>query len=473
MESGRVLCPAQRRGKNPIAAAALFNPEKHGLKTASPNRQLWRSAAPAKQSEPRPVVKAAFYFVQVPAQSFVHLVTPFLNLGIMNSSTFYQDLPPLKLPLVSLFNEAHFTAVPADWQVIISDVKNSTQAVAVGRHNDVNLVAAGSLIAGLNVAKRHKTEVPFFFGGDGSTLLVPERLHAETMAGLAAHNRNVTKNFGLEMHIGSMPVGEVLANGQMLKLARLEIDSVYSKAIAIGNGLRFAEQKIKQTKPGGPDALQQAGSLDLNGLECRWNKVKPPREEAENNCYLIEAVEPEKQLQVYTDVFAVMEEIYGDLQKRCPLCMEQLKPLYSWKKLKKEMLLKFGESKLGYFLEAFLRTLFGVFAFRYNWDIGGVRGKEYLAQLIAHADTLTIDGRITTIICGTPDQHNRFLAYLEQGERKGLLLFGHHVSKESIMTCYIENRNARHVHFVDGADGGYTEASKELKSKLRNVQVVG
>jgi hypothetical protein len=391
----------------------------------------------------------------------------------MNESNFYRDLPPLKLPVASLFSASYFSDVPAGWQVIISDVKNSTQAVNAGRHNDVNLVAAGSLIAGLNVAKRHKIEVPFFFGGDGSTLLVPEQIHAETMAGLAAHNRNITRNFGLEMHIGSMPVKDLLVSGQTLKLAKMEIDSVYHKAIAIGNGLRYAEQKVKSTRLDDLDKLSQPGVLDLAGLECRWNKVKPPREEAENNCYLIEAIEPEKQLQVYADVFATIEDIYGDLQKRCPLCLEQLKPLYNWNKLKKEMLLKFGESKLGYFLDVFLRTLFGVFAFKYNWDIGGVRGQEYLAQLIAHADTLTIDGRITTIICGTPDKHNQFLDYLTQQEQKGLLLYGHHVSKESIMTCYIENRNARHVHFVDGADGGYTEASKELKSKLKNLHLVG
>ena len=119
-----------------------------------------------------------------------------------------------------------------------------------------------------------------------------------------------------------------------------------------------------------------------------------------------------------------------------------------------------------------LRMVFGAFSFRYNWDIGGIRANDYLAQLIAHADTLTVDGRITTIICSTPDKHRQFLDYLCQEEQKGLLVYGHHVSKESIMTCYIENRNAKHIHFVDGADGGYTEASKELKGKLKKLHLV-
>ncbi|HET7896463.1 MAG TPA: DUF3095 family protein, partial [Flavisolibacter sp.] len=160
-----------------------------------------------------------------------------------------------------------------------------------------------------------------------------------------------------------------------------------------------------------------------------------------------------------------------NLQQRCPICIEQLKPLYSWQRLKKEMLLKFGKWRPVYLLDAFLRTLFGVFAFRHDWDIGGIKAQAYLQQLIAHADTLTIDGRVTTIVCGTPAQQEIFIRYLAEQEQNGNLVFGHHNSRESIMTCYIENRNARHIHFVDGADGGYTEASKELKQKQGNLHL--
>jgi hypothetical protein len=52
-------------------------------------------------------------------------------------------------------------------------------------------------------------------------------------------------------------------------------------------------------------------------------------------------------------------------------------------------------------------------------------------------------------------------------EKEGNLIYGHHISKESVMTCYIQNRNAKHIHFVDGSDGGYTEAAKEFKMKLK------
>src|ERR1044072_370622 len=101
----------------------------------------------------------------------------------MSSTHFYRDLVAQELPVTAVFREDRFTELPDDWFLIISDVKNSTEAVNAGRHNDVNLVAAGSLIAALNIARRRKMEIPFFFGGDGGTLLVPGDILNEIMAG--------------------------------------------------------------------------------------------------------------------------------------------------------------------------------------------------------------------------------------------------------------------------------------------------
>lgn len=385
----------------------------------------------------------------------------------MDDAAFYGELQALDLPLTELFREDRFHSAPPSWHVVIADVKASTQAVAADRHNDVNLAAAGSLIAALNVAKKQKTEVPFFFGGDGSTLLVPGGLLNDVLLALAAHGQNTAANFGLQLHIGSLPVKEVLLAGHQIKIAKLQVDESFAKAVVVGDGLHYAEQKIKGTQGSEEESFSSLAALNLAGLECRWNKVQPPVAEGGSVCYLIEAVAADRQLAVYTDVLKQIEDVYGNEGKRNPLSIEQLKPSVSFKKLRREMLAKFGRWKPAYLAGTFLRTLFGRLYFRYNWKIGGLRGKEYLSQLIAHADTLTIDGRINTIVCGTEAQHQRFLHYLKQEEAQGELVYGHQASKESIMTCYIEARNAGHIHFVDGADGGYTEAAKEFKAKRK------
>jgi len=66
-----------------------------------------------------------------------------------------------------------------------------------------------------------------------------------------------------------------------------------------------------------------------------------------------------------------------------------------------------------------------------------------------------------------------WLCYSRHVLGKKCINFWHHVSKESIITCYIENRNSKHIHFVDGADGGYTEAAKAFKAKLNYLRLAG
>ena len=39
-------------------------------------------------------------------------------------------------------------------------------------------------------------------------------------------------------------------------------------------------------------------------------------------------------------------------------------------------------------------------------------------------------------------------------------------SKEALMTCLVFDRQNQHVHFIDGGDGGYALAAKELKKRM-------
>lgn len=64
-----------------------------------------------------------------------------------------------------------YTPAPDDWLVVIADIKGSTQAISEGRYKDVNMVGAACITAVLNVTRNH--EIPYVFGGDGATLMVP------------------------------------------------------------------------------------------------------------------------------------------------------------------------------------------------------------------------------------------------------------------------------------------------------------
>ena len=339
----------------------------------------------------------------------------------MPGVNFYKDIKSLKLPIAEVFQSNHFRDVPPEWFVIISDVKNSTGAVNAGRHNDVNLVAAGSLVVALNIANGKNIQIPFFFGGDGGTLLVPEQLLNEILVGLSLHNVNSIKNFGLELHIGSRQVKDILSAGHFIKLAKVEFGRGLNKAIVVGDGLKVAERLIKQSSKDQRNKTEDSDELNLNGLECRWDRIKPPTEENEIVCYLIESVDPLKQLEVYRNVLLKLDEIYGSMENRSPLSLDRLKLLLNFQKIRKEMLVKYGKWKTNYFTTAFLKTFLGKIFFRFNLSLKDFKGREYLSQLISNADTLVIDGRINTIISGKMDKRIKLLNFLSEQEKKWIV----------------------------------------------------
>ena len=220
----------------------------------------------------------------------------------MSTSDFYKQIKSWNLPIAEVLFDENFSMVPSEWYVIIADVQNSTAAVAAGRHNDVNLVAAGSLIAALNIAKASNIEIPFFFGGDGGAILIPPVLKDDVLCALNLHNENATKVVGLKLHIGCVSVTEILSLGGSISIAKVQLGGYFRKAVVLGNGLKIAEQLIKKSPSGiAPENINNL-ELNLSGLECRWDKVKPPLDESEVVCYLIEARDQQNQAMIYREV---------------------------------------------------------------------------------------------------------------------------------------------------------------------------
>jgi hypothetical protein len=110
-------------------------------------------------------------------------------------------------------------------------------------------------------------------------------------------------------------------------------------------------------------------------------------------------------------------------------------------------------------LNTWIRTNLGYFYFKTK------KGKVYLHNLVNMSDTLVIDGRINTVISGTAEQRQMLVNELNKLEAEGEIFYGLYVSKESVMSCYVRNLNDRHIHFIDGAEGGYTKAAGMIKQK--------
>ena len=380
------------------------------------------------------------------------------------SEFFYTNINSQQAPIHEVLGkEELFQTVPADWHVVVTDVKNSTQAVADGKHSLVNLIATGSIIASLNLARKAGINVPFFFGGDGATLIVPDQILLPLLSALQEHKRNSFENFQLYLRVGSMPVAQVYEEKNRLLISKADMSPILPIPLVLGSGLKYAEDQIKQNDSDAQLEKESTESLlDLAGMECRWNKITPPENKQEVLSLLVESLDEERQGTIFCKVLQEVEHIFGNQGSRNPISVQKLRLDASLDKIRTEMRVKLGENNFAYLLENWLRTLIGDLYFRFNKG-----GKMYLDNLVKLSDTLVIDGRINTVISGTVDQRKQLIQQLDKIEEAGDILYGIHSSPESIMSCYVTDREDQHIHFVDGSGGGYTQAAKMLKRKIR------
>lgn len=376
------------------------------------------------------------------------------------SETFYAALPIHACSLSQLLaDERHFTTVPADWHVVVTDIKNSTGAFKAGRSEEINLIATGCIIAVLNLAHRAGVQVPFFFGGDGAMLLVPATLLEAVLGALYAHRDNTQLLFGLELRVGAVPVSDLAAEG--LKISRVQLSPAFSIPIVLGHGLAEAEHRVKANDPSPPAFV---GALNLDGMECRWDKIRPPEASEEVVCLLVSAGPGRPQADTFKHVIDVIDAVYGPYLLRNPVTRSRLRLKGSLGKIALEMNVRLGKRDWGYLFKNWLITLFGKL-----WYIRRGEGAAYADRLVELTDTLVIDGRINTVIAGTAAQRMQLTSALDRMEGEGRITYGLFVSRESVMSCYVRDRQDQHIHFVDGSDGGYTMASTVLKRKLSNA----
>jgi hypothetical protein len=378
------------------------------------------------------------------------------------SDQFYSGLPANHISLSDLLVEEHlFYDVPSDWHVIVTDIRNSTQAVSNGLHETVNLIATGSIVTVLNIAYKAGITVPFFFGGDGATFIVPPSVIDVAMHALLLFKANTFTNFGLELRTGTVTVNEIYENNNELKISKFRSSDILFIPIILGGGLSFAEKIIK-----GDSYLFSPFSdlevvLDLTGMQCRWDKIAPPTNGNEVVTLLVIAGSEKKQSEAYKKVIDLIDEIYGTQGKRQPISVSKLRQKTSFTRMKIELKSRLNNYwALGLF-QNWYNLLLAYFYFQTQ------QGKSYLNRLVSMSDTLVIDGRINTVISGSRQQRSTLQAALDQLEQEGTIIYGLYVSSESVMSCYVRDLDDGHIHFVDGSNGGYTKAAGVLKQKLR------
>jgi hypothetical protein len=379
-----------------------------------------------------------------------------------NQSSFYSKLLLHHGSLHELMaDEEAFTQVPASWNIIVTDVENSTQAVKDGQQQLVNLAATGSIVACLNISRAKGIEIPFFFGGDGATMIVPDDILPECLFALQLHQERCSISFDFFLRVGYRKVSAMTNNGASLKILKYKRNDLHTMPVILGDALQMAERSIKSSSEEEPiESLEY--NLDLNGMECKWDKIKPPKNENEILTLIIIANKVADQSKVYSQVLEKVEQIYGSDINRHPVTAKRLKMVHSLSRIKAEVKMKFKKVTGQKITANWLRTVMG------SWFVKHTStGRNYLNDMIQLTETLLLDGAINTVITGKLEQREKLLTFLNEIEEKGIITYGYYSSTSSILSCFVTAIDDYHIHFLDGDNGGYTQASKVLKAKLK------
>ncbi|TIW22383.1 MAG: DUF3095 domain-containing protein, partial [Mesorhizobium sp.] len=114
----------------------------------------------------------------------------------------------------------------------------------------------------------------------------------------------------------------------------------------------------------------------------------------------------------------------------------------------------------------FLMTLTAV-TDRCGWTIGGFDPKVYKREVASNSDFRKFDDGLKMTIDVDADVLQRIENRLKKAEEAGICSYGLHRQKSALMTCLVASPLQRdHLHFIDGAAGGYAMAAASLKSKV-------
>ncbi|KAM3096621.1 DUF3095 domain-containing protein [Phormidesmis sp. 146-35] len=379
----------------------------------------------------------------------------------MTTESFYADLPVLK-NFVQVTNPRKFVPVPHDWLIVITDIIGSTEAIEQGQYKTVNLLGACSISAVLNVAE---TEIPFVFGGDGATILIPITLLSRVKRSLLATQNLAREEFSMNLRVGIVPVADV-ASLYPVKIAKLRVSPNYDQSVFMGGGLTYATELVKNPATASLYALAPDIAMpkaDFTGLECRWQDIRS--QHGETVSLLVQA-KPSH----YREIIEQIERIYGS-DRANPISPDRLHLSFDSTALMRETKVrarqKNGWGKLCYLIKIQLENLLGWVLMKYKLKFAEMPWGNYRQIVTAATDYRKFDDILRMVISGNAQQRQQLTDYLERKARSSELVYGLHVSDRALLTCLVYERNGRQVHFVDGADGGYALAAKAMKAKVK------
>ena len=380
------------------------------------------------------------------------------------TGTFYAGLPGLAT-FAEALDEAPYAPVPDDWVLGLADVVTSTEAIEGGRYKVVNTAGAAVISAVSNALGT--LDFPFVFTGDGASFAVGPDMAERATAALAATVGWVGSELGLRMRGAAVRASEARAAGTDLRIARYAVSPHVSYALFTGGARDWAERELKAGRL--PAAISHLRP-NLDGLSCRFRPIA-----ARNGIVLSVIAKPSSRASP-REVAAALATVLAIAEAE-PRAGNPVPPEGPGRSgapqghdIEARLQRRPRQSLVASRARVAVRSIAAETILRRNRPFGGFSPADYTRQLVENSDFRKFDdGLMMTLDCS-----DAAAAAIEDrlatAERDGLLAYGLHRQAAALITCVVPSATRpTHVHFIDGAAGGYAMAATHLKRKWRSV----
>ncbi|MBR0853644.1 DUF3095 domain-containing protein [Bradyrhizobium liaoningense] len=378
-----------------------------------------------------------------------------------SGESFYGGIPVFR-GFTSLMDPVLYSPLPDDWSIGVADIVDSTKAIAAQRYKAVNMAGAAVIAAVTNALEGH--EFPFVFGGDGASFAVAPGDLDRAREALAATATWVREDLDLSMRVALVPMSAIRAQGLDVRVARFGPSANLSYAMFSGGGLAWADAAMKRGEfavAPAPDGTQP----DLSGLSCRF-EVMPASRGLILSVLVMPArgADPHAFRKVIEDIIHLVERS-PDGGRPVPAQGPPLK--WPPQGLDYEARTRRGGSLLARRASVLAYTLFVYLIMRFDLKVGGFVPDLYRRQVVENSDFRKYDDGLRMILDCTPEFERALSDRLAAAARAGIVRYGLYPQDAAMMTCFTPSAlRSDHVHFIDGARGGYASAATALKAMV-------
>ena len=375
------------------------------------------------------------------------------------SDIFYGSIPVFR-GFGRLMDPVLYAPLPDDWTIGVADIVESTRAIAEQRYKAVNMAGAAVIAAVTNALQGR--EFPFVFGGDGASFAVSPSDLAAAREALAATAGWVRDDLELAMRVALVPVAAIRANGLDVRVARFGPSANLSYAMFSGGGLGFAEAAMKR----GAFAVVPAPAgmqPDLSGLSCRFEEIPSARGLILSVLVVpTQAADPLLFRQVIEDVIRLVEKS-PDAGRPVPPGGPPLR--WPPQGVEYEARAARGGPLFARRSMVLALTLWAYVVMRLGITVGNFVPKAYLRQVVENSDFRKYDDGLRMIVDCTEELAQALGDRLARAASDRIVRYGLHRQDAAMMTCFTPSvMRSDHVHFIDGARGGYASAATALKA---------